>query len=469
MLWWKVRRLKSSSIQTRKETARSLGASGETGAVPALVAALQDEAAEVRRTAAAALAQLGHPAAAEPLCAALARACSRSAGRRADAGDTAEPGELATAVAALGSHAVAPLLHLLADEGKDVRRWAAHALGLAGDAAARDPLIARLADSRSEVRREAALALGRLRDDAALAPLVTALANKDADTRRAAAEALGHLGSREAVDALVRAAEDPSEPIQLAAVGALGRIGGAPAAAGLRKVIDATPRKSVREAAAAAFAAMRIESSEPADRARFAVLAGRFDAAVAQGAVAVPALIEALGSRDPLRRGQAARCLGELSAPEAAGTLAQALCDLDRTVAAAASRSLVRVGLGALPHLHGALAGSDASAQRLAAEAIGEIGDPGSVGALSGAISANREATTDYPDTHDAARAASDALTRILGQSAGACLTADLRLAAEVPDAVLRRPGSHAAPHESRVDCAAARDLARKELQRRGE
>ncbi len=102
MLWWKLRPLKSSSAQTRAETARSLGARGDAGAVPALTAALADEAAEVRRAAAAALAQLAHPAAAEPLCAALARACPRSGGHRGDGADAAEPAELAAAIAALG-------------------------------------------------------------------------------------------------------------------------------------------------------------------------------------------------------------------------------------------------------------------------------------------------------------------------------------------------------------------------------
>ncbi len=189
---------------------------------------------------------------------------------------------------------------------------------------------------------------------------------------------------------------------------------------------------------------------------------------MAQGALAVPALIEALASRDPRRRRQAAECLAALRPPEAAAPLARALCDADRAVAAAASRSLVRIGPAALPHLHSTLGGPDASAQRLSAEAIGEIGDPGSVGVLSEAISANKDTTTDYPDPHDIARSACVALSRILAQSAGGCRTDDLRQVAEVPDALLRRPGAHPGPHDGVVDCAGIRDLARQELQRRG-
>ena len=205
-------------------------------------------------------------------------------------------------------------------------------------------------------------------------------------------------------------------------------------------MVDATARKAVREAATAALAAIRADIRSTADLARLAVLAGRFEAAVAQGPVAVPAFVEALESRDPRRRLKAVDCLAALHPAEAAGPVARLLADSDRTIAEAACRALVRIGNPALPAPRAHARGSDASAQRLSAEAIGQIGDSAVTGALCRAIASNRDAVTDYPDPHEVAARPRVALPgSSMSRPAGAPPMTCSRLS-EVPDAVLRVP-----------------------------
>jgi HEAT repeat protein len=223
----------------------------------------------------------------------------------------------------------------------------------------------------------------------------------------------------------------------------------------------------VREAASAALSSIRAKDATPAGFARLAVLSGRFDAALAQGAVAAPAFVEALESRDARRRLQAAESLAKLRAPEAAGALVRVLTDSDRAVAEAACGALVQIGSPAVPDLLRAIEGNDVSRQRLSAEALGRIGDPSSIAGLCGAIDANRDAVTDYPDPHEVARTAHAGVLRILRDSAAECSTADLRALSGVPDAVLRGPG-HPGTAVSTVDCTDIRELARGELSARG-
>ena len=62
--------------------------------------------------------------------------------------------------ASVSPKACPPLVALLADDDLEVRQMAAFALGLLGDAGARDPLVTALADASMLVRGSAAEALG---------------------------------------------------------------------------------------------------------------------------------------------------------------------------------------------------------------------------------------------------------------------------------------------------------------------
>ena len=51
-MWWKLRLLKSSNIQTRRRAIKGLGKSQDSRALAALMAALRDESYVVRKEAA---------------------------------------------------------------------------------------------------------------------------------------------------------------------------------------------------------------------------------------------------------------------------------------------------------------------------------------------------------------------------------------------------------------------------------
>jgi HEAT repeat protein len=148
MLWWTLQQLKSSNWETRAAAAAQLQASNQHKGVPALIKALDDENAQVRLAVINALAALAHPAAAEPLATALSGLSQRAKSARAGS-ENAEYEAMAVALGRLDGAAVPPLMHLLDSAEREVRRWAAHALGLTRDPRAVDPLVSLLSDSRS--------------------------------------------------------------------------------------------------------------------------------------------------------------------------------------------------------------------------------------------------------------------------------------------------------------------------------
>ena len=473
MLWWTLQQLKSSKPEVRAEAARKLGEARDRKAVPVLIEAVADESASVRIEAARALGAIPHPAAIEPLATSLGGLSKTAKSRRAgsDKGSQAAEYEaLATALGRQGSAAVTPLVRFLQSEDKEARRWAAETLGLMKDPQAVAALAERLDDNRSEVRKSAAHALAEIGDSSALGPLRKALANRDPETRRAAAEALVTVGGESAAEALAAAIEDENEAVQLAAVEALRKIGGLRAGQGLRRAQESARKKVVSEAAAAALKSIKFSPASSAERAALAVLLGDFAAALREGQAATEAFIEALGSRDPHRRQQAAEALAAVRQERAIQPLLKALKDYDPKVQDAAVQALVAIGLPALEGLRASLESPDAAVERLAARALGQIGDARSAGALADTIARNRGTTSSYPEPLEASRAAAEALAAILAVSASKVTDEDLERIASVPDGLLEHPEGETEEErrpERVVNCTQIRELARQELARR--
>jgi HEAT repeat protein len=113
----------------------------------------------------------------------------------------------------------------LRDENKDVRANAARTLGFIGSKASVGPLLRALTDEVSEVRAEAAAALGQLGSATPIDPLLNALHDEDESVRRRAVIALGNIGSKGAVEHLLNALQDEDYKMRACAAMALGQIG----------------------------------------------------------------------------------------------------------------------------------------------------------------------------------------------------------------------------------------------------
>jgi len=445
VLWWAIHKLRASKPRVRIQAARILGEVKHGKAVPALIRALQDEEKEVQDAAAAALSAIRHPASIEPLAKFLQ-------GRPDSAA--------AEAVGAFGAQAGKALLPLLEQEDKNVRRWAVHALGLAGDESAVGPLIRCLKDRRADVRKEAADALGRIGTPEAVQALLGALDSRDAETRRATARALARVPGEQSLSALAALAEDSDETVQLAAVRALGTIGGMQAAVRLRPALESA-KKAVREAARTALESMGLQPGTAEDRASLAVLSGDFEAAAREGAAATEALVRALASRDDGTRLRAVQALYRLRDGRAAHSLVQALGDHDPSVRQAAVEALSALGSPAIDPLIDALVAS----QKLAAIVLGRISAPAAARPLAEAIARNREVPPDNPVPLEIAQASAEALEKMLLTSPGAVVAQDLSFIAAIPDV---RVASMSGPGNVALDCSALRTRAEQELARRG-
>ena len=152
-------------------------------------------------------------------------ACGRRWSRW-NADNRTSPGEqAASALVAIGSRAVPPLLRAIKSSSWIARKHAAWALGALDDRRASAPLIEAMQDAEAAVRQQAAWALGALDDPAAVPALVTALKDQNPKVRSQAAWALGAIDDRRAVDALVQALTDGAGGVRAQASWALGAIG----------------------------------------------------------------------------------------------------------------------------------------------------------------------------------------------------------------------------------------------------
>jgi HEAT repeat protein len=302
---------------------------------------------------------------------------------------------------------VSALLKALRHKEGRVRAEAADDLGLIGKqaSAAVPALLEALQDPDGLVRVRAAGALARIDPDnrAAVPALLRGMKDPDRPVRKAAAEALGDVDPEagDAVPALLQALRDADPDVRWAAVEALGRIGpGAEAA--IPALVEALTDKTVGLIAAdalggigpparAAVPALTRMLQEAGLGRRWAAaralvridVENDTDCAVAR-AVA-PLLIEALKSRAPWVRWEAAWYFGWLGgkARDAVPALIGLLKDEAAGVRSSACEALQRIGpeaKAAVPALIEALADKDVSFRLGAAEALWKISpDAGTV------------------------------------------------------------------------------------------
>lgn len=259
---------------------QALGVLGEH-AIPALVAALNDDNQRVREHLAGALSHTHSVRVVGPLLAQLQK----------EVAEYSPSDERAVGAALIGLHCPesADLLAYALDEPNAVvRSYVACALAELGDKRAVEPLLALLQEKDAHIRARAASGLGKLGDPRAVEPLIRALSapedrppqravdtpasgkpdlkraleqmeslhNPEQQARQQAAEALGELGDARAVEPLIQALSHHNEWLRWHAVSALGKIGDQQAIAPLAQAL-ADPSDMVRQDAAYALGKLR--------------------------------------------------------------------------------------------------------------------------------------------------------------------------------------------------------------------
>lgn len=192
-----------------------------------------------------------------------------------------------------------------------------------------DEWIAALRSEWSISRHRAAEALGQLGDVSAVEPLIAALRDEDQFVRDVSGKALGQIGDARAVEPLIAALGDNC-----------------------------------------ATAVEALEKIAPDWR--------QCEAAKRQ----VPEFIAALGGGNWRVRQAAAEALGQIGDARALGPLIAALHCEDLLVGLAATEALGKFGVPAVKHLIAALRDKSHDIRRVAAEALGQIGDTLAVGPL---------------------------------------------------------------------------------------
>jgi HEAT repeat protein len=176
--------------------------------------------------------------------------CERNWGRWNTGQPTTTPGEqAASALVAIGSRTLKPLLAGIRHSSWIARRNSAWALGALDDPTALPALAGALGDQESPVREQAAWALGALDDTSATPKLVDALKDDSAKVRRQAAWALGAIDDPRAVEGLMRALKDNDDGVRQQAAWALGAIGDSRAVDALLPALK-DPSAGVRRQAA---------------------------------------------------------------------------------------------------------------------------------------------------------------------------------------------------------------------------
>ncbi len=406
-----VRALALADEGRRWCVAEALALIGE-GAIPALVAALGDDATQAG--AAATLVRIGGPAV-PSLIAALA------------GGEGEVQFGALYALREIGDAAVPSLVGALDSPDATIRKPAAMILRelgweppdeagairylIAGEAwldvaeygeAAVDPLIRILRSSDRKTWWHAARTLGEI-GEAAVAPLTGLLHDGDREIRSLVVMALGEIGSP-AVDPLIRLLDDPA--IRDTAAAALVKIG-EPAAeecvraldtadeetlAALCEILSALGEAAVppliqaltsdrsRAHAAGILDGMGWEPWNETERVWYLIAREEWTELALMGVPAVDPLIRTLNGDDNRIRSEAAATLGEIGHPLAVGPLVDILAD--NIVAPAAVDALVAIGRPAITPVLALLDGGADAARENAVEVLGRLGAAEAVPAI---------------------------------------------------------------------------------------
>jgi HEAT repeat protein len=236
----------------------------------------------------------------------------------------------------------------LKDDNVSVRKNAALALGIIGDAGAVEALIGALKGGHEYVCAAAASALGAVGDVRAVGSLKEALTDENTSVRGNAARALGAIGDTRAVEALEEALKDEAAFVRAAAASALGAVGDVRAVGSLKEV-SKDDDWAVRENVALALGDIG-------------------------DARAIVALEEALEDDEWHVRRAAAEALGRIGDPRAVESLNVASEDPEVFVRIAAAEALGSIGdVRAVGALEEALKDEDAFVHRYAADALEKI------------------------------------------------------------------------------------------------
>ena len=351
-------------------------------AAAGLVAALADNDASVRESAARGLGNLGVSDTA--VVTALSRALANDSDdgvRRAAAWALGQL-EDAAAVSALTTA-------LKRDRDLEVRRTCAWALGQLEDHSAVDALTGALNDPDTELRNKAVWALGQIEDARAVTALVGVLRDPDVDTRAQAVWALGQIGSKDATEGLGRAASDSSPRVRSQVAWALGQIEDARSVPALGRLLH-DPVADVRKQAA--WALGQIESKESVGDLSAALHDSdgevRRQAAWALGQIqdqgSAAALAGALKDSDAEVRKNAAWALGQLDLHQAPQGLLDAFNDANAEVRKNAAWAAGQISdAAAIPGLNKLLVDGDREVQRTAVWALGQMDDPHALDGLT--------------------------------------------------------------------------------------
>jgi len=223
----------------------------------------------------------------------------------------------------------------------------------------------------------------------AIRPLLGKLESADANTlaKQQAAEALGLLKAEEAIPALTKATESDEAEIRNAAIDALGRIGTPETIHFLLGLLEQeAPRAHAAQALGEAKAEeareplLKLLEADDPEAARAA--------AVALGQIGGEGVAEKLASalkKDDRRLAVATglSLLGDQRGLEALGQFVRTGSPEDR---GAAAQALSQVGEAAVPLLLDILKASPPEAQQSAIQALGKIGSPEAIEALSQAL-----------------------------------------------------------------------------------
>lgn len=280
----------------------------QRGAVTALlVGALRNDShPRVREGAAWSLGRIADPAAERALIEALRRESDTLIVRVAAADAL---GNLKSA------RAVEPLMAVLRRDQPELRRAAARALGLIGDAAALPVLFTAASDSDAYVRAEATAALERLNPEArSTAILLRSLDDKSPATRVEAVEKLAAVPTDAVSLALTRRLGDPSPEVRNAVIRALAKFDD-PATRQRVGAAFASPDLVTRQSAITLAGELRLAEQRPAITAVAAdeTVPGpvRAEAVRALGKIEsdLAPLLRAAQDKDPLVREAAAEVL----------------------------------------------------------------------------------------------------------------------------------------------------------------